>query len=274
MEGPPTISFAFPKPGRALSAVLATVALLGIVCAGSAAWGGGLALFQALAFEPRLGFAQPWRFITSGLLTSPADWSHLFFSLLGLYFLGTSLEQRWGPWRFLRFLAIAVILGNLATLACSALLTTDAQRFQPPFFGPMAAIAAIAVAWAREFPNATVNLFLFVPVRARLFLWITLGFSLLDIVYPSHVPEGVVAPFGGIVAGLLLAGSPSLTRAAWLRLRLAVLRRRTSQRGHIDDRPPAKSPRRPGAPPLRVVSGGLEEVLKKRTPPKDKRYLN
>ena len=38
--------------------------------------------------------------------------------------------------------------------------------------------------------------------------------------------------------------------------------------------PKPKRRARPGSPPLRVVSGGLEEVLKKRTPPKDKRYLN
>ena len=38
--------------------------------------------------------------------------------------------------------------------------------------------------------------------------------------------------------------------------------------------PKPKRRPRPGAPPLRVVSGGLEDVLKKRTPPKDKRYLN
>ncbi len=75
--------------------------------------------------------------------------------------------------------------------------------------------------------------------------------------------------------GLLFAGSPSLARAAWLRLKLAVLRRRAASLS-VEDVLEAKPKRRPrpGAPPLRVVSGGLEEVLKKRTPPKDKRYLN
>jgi membrane associated rhomboid family serine protease len=278
MEGPPAVSFAFPKPGPALWAVLGTVATVGVVCAGAAVWiPGGANLFEALVYVPSFGFAQPWRLLTSGLVTSPAEWSHLFFSLLGLYFLGTSLETRWGRWRFLRFLALAVLFGNLTTLACDRLLPTDAApRFHPNFvYGPTAAIAAIAVAWAREFPNATVNLFLFVPLRAKLFLWITIAFSLLDIVYPSGVPEGVLAPFGGIITGLLFAGSPSITRAIWLRLRLALLRVR-SKRERFEESITAKPARRPrqGGPPLRVVPGGLEEVLKKRTPPKDKRYLN
>jgi hypothetical protein len=45
----------------------------------------------------------------------------------------------------------------------------------------------------------------------------------------------------------------------------------------VDDVLARKPPRRArpsNAPPLRVVSGGLDEVLKKHTPPKDKRYLN
>jgi hypothetical protein len=89
------------------------------------------------------------------------------------------------------------------------------------------------------------------------------------------MPEGVVAPFGGLLAGLIFGGSPSLARTAWLHLRLALLRRQSTSL-RVDDGPaqkPARRPR-PGAPPLRVVSGGLDEVLKKRTPPKDKRYLN
>jgi len=170
-----------------------------------------------------------------------------------------------------------VLLGNLTTFACDRLVPADAAaRFHPTFvFGPMVAIAAIAVAWAREYANSTVNFFMVIPIRAKLFLWITIGFSLLDVVYVSGVPEGVVAPFGGIVAGLLLAGSPSLTRAAWLRLRLAMIRTR-SGRIRVDDVIQGKPSRRSrqGGPPLRVVPGGLEEVLKKRTPPKDKRYLN
>jgi membrane associated rhomboid family serine protease len=278
MEGPPAISFAFPRPGRALWAVLATMAMVGVVCAGAAAWvSGGAIVFEGLVYAPAMGFVQPWRLLTSGLLTSPGQWSHLFFSLLGLYFLGVPLEKRWGPWRFVRFLAVAVLFGNLTTLAFDRLLPPDAQgRFHPEFvYGPSAAIAAIAVAWSREFPQSTVNLFFFLPLRAGLFLWITIGFCVLDLIYPAGVPEGVLAPFGGVVAGLLFGGSPSLVRAAWLRVRLAMLQSR-SGRERVEDPMSTRAQRRPrpGGPPLRVVPGGLEDVLKKRTPPKDKRYLN
>ncbi len=278
MNRPQAMSFAFPKPGPALWSILGAMAALGVFTAFLATWvPGGEYVFRALVCDLDRAFHEPWRLLSSGLLTSPAQWSHLIYSLAGVYFLGATLEHRWGPWRFARFFAIAVLFGNLATIAASAVMPADAQaRFHPEHvFGPMAAITAIAVAWSREFRDSTVNLFLVLPVRAQTLLWLTIGFCALDLVYPAGLPEGVVAPFGGVVAGLLFGGSPSLARTAWLRLRLAVLRRRASA-GIVDDILSSKPKRRPrpGAPPLRVVGGGIEDVLKKRTPPKDKRYLN
>jgi membrane associated rhomboid family serine protease len=272
------LSVAFPRPGRALWTVLVTIGALGILTALLATWGGGAgSVFRWLVYEPSHAFSQPWRLLTSGLLTSPASFGHLLFALVGLYFLGASLEKRWGAWRFVRFLALAVILGNLTTMLVDRFIGDAApERFHPAFvFGPAAAITAIAIAWAREYSDSTVQLFMVLPIRGRVLFWITIGFCVLDLVYPAGMPEGVVAPFGGLVAGLLFAGTPSLARTTWLHLRLALLRRQ-SPNVRVEDvlsRKPARRPRS-GAPPLRVVPGGLDEVLKKRTPPKDKRYLN
>ncbi|HEY8090633.1 MAG TPA: rhomboid family intramembrane serine protease [Polyangiaceae bacterium] len=277
MNGPQPTTFALPKPGRALWAALIAMAVLGIFTAFLAHWvPGGARVFLLLDCDLDRAFSQPWRLLTSGLLTDPEHWSHLLLSMVGLYFLGTSLEKRWGSWRFARFLALAVILGNLTTIAISTLVPPQAEAFHPRFvFGPMAAIAAIAIAWSREYATSTVNLFFVIPVRGKVLFWVTIGFCVLDLIFQSQLPEGVVAPFGGVIAGLLLGGTPSLARTAWLRLKLAVLRRRSSTL-RVEDVLAQKPKRRPraGAPPLRVVPGGLEEVLKKRTPPKDKRYLN
>jgi membrane associated rhomboid family serine protease len=278
MNAPPRMTLAFPKPGRALWAVMGAMAVLGVLTAFLTTWvPGGSKVFLWLGCKLDEAFRQPWRLITSGLLTDPTHFMHLVFSLVGLYFLGTSLEQRWGGARLLRFLAIAVVFGNLTTLAVDALAPDDGQaRFHPELvFGPSAAITAIAVAWSREFSESTVNLFFFLPVRGRILFWVTIGFCVLDLIFPGNLPEGVVAPFGGVIAGLAFGGTPSLARKTWLHLRLALLRRRSSS-VRVEDilSPKPKRRPRPGSPPLRVVSGGLEEVLKKRTPPKDKRYLN
>jgi membrane associated rhomboid family serine protease len=276
MEGRPTPQLALPKPGRALTVVLVVMAALGVATAFLTTLDARPAslLFSFLACSPPHVLTAPWTLVTSGLVTSRVGWSHLFLSLLGLYFLGSPLERRWGGWHFIFFLVTAVVAGNLLVLAVSAMVPEG--RFHPALvYGPSAAIAAIAVGWSREYPDATVNLFFFVPIRGRVFLWITLGFCVLDLIYPEAMPEGVVAPLGGVVAGLLFGGSPPLVRKTWLRLRLAMLRRRQGQLSAQEWLTP-KAPRRarPGGPPLRVVPGGLEDVLKNRTPPKDKRYLN
>jgi membrane associated rhomboid family serine protease len=278
MTQPQAFSLAFPKPGRALWIVLIAMAACGIFTAFLGTWvPGGRLAFDLLAYAPDHTLPGVWRLLTSGVLTSPEKYSHLVFSLLGLYFLGAPLEKKWGSWRFARFIALSILVGNLTVLAVSLLVPDSAQeRFHPGMvFGPMAAITAVAVAWSREYAQSTVNLMFFLPIRGKWLFWITVGFCVLDLIYPSGIPEGVVAPFGGVVAGLLWGGTPSLARTAWLHLKLAVLRRRSSSI-RVEDVLSSKPKRRPrpGAPPLRVVPGGLEEVLKKRTPPKDKRYLN
>ena len=280
MDRPQAVTtYAFPKPGKALWAVLIAMTALGIFTAFLATWvPGGERVFLWLTWKLEGPFTQVWRFVSSGLLTSPLHWSHLAFSLVGLYFLGTSLEKRWGGWRFLRFLGLSVLAGNLTVLAIAAIVpeTMQGDRFHPEMtYGPTAAITAIAIAWSREFADQRVLLMFIVPVRGKMLFWATIAFCVLDLIYPVTPYEGVVAPFGGVVAGLLFGGTPSLARTAYLHLKLAVLRRRSGTL-RVDDVLSPKPTRRarPGAPPLRVVSGGLEDVLRKRTPPKDKRYLN
>lgn len=277
MDGPPPLTLSFPRPGPALWAVMIVLAVVGIGCAAAmaASPADGAALFMALTCDVAHPLRHLWGLLTSGLLTSPEQWSHLLFSLLGFYFLGAPLEERWGGWRFVRLILISIVLGNLVAIAINAWAPGEGARLHPEAtFGPSAAIAAIAIAWAREFPNATVNLFLFVPMKGKALVWITIGFCALDIIYPAAIPEGVLAPFAGVAAGFLLGGTPSPLRSVWLRLRLMTLRARSTHvRPEDVVSPPPRRPRS-GGPPLRVVPGGLDDVLKKRTPPKDKRYLN
>ncbi len=279
MNTPPQVMIGFPRPGRALKVVLVAILVLGIFNALLATWvPGGEQVFLAMVCDfGRLRQGQLWRILTSGLLTSTDHYSHLLFTLLGFYFLAPDLERLWGDGRLLRFLGLAIIGGNLTVMAVDALVPDFGQgRFHPnAVFGADAALAAIAVAWSQLNADRTVNMFFVLPVRGKYLLWITLGFCVLDLIYPAVIPEGVVAPFGGVAVGLLLGGTPSLVRTAWLRLKLAILRRQAGSLT-VDDVLSAKPRRRPrpAGPPLRVVQGGLDEELKKRTPPKDKRYLN
>jgi len=231
----------------------------------------GVTFFAWLALIPAEWLHKPWTLLTAGLLTDPQGYSHLLFTLIGFYFLGPAVESRWGMARFLRLIGISIVAGFALDVLFNAVVPVESKHFHPQVaFGPSAALAALAVAWGRENANAQMRLYFVLPISGRVLVWITLGFCVLGVFFPGSVTEGVVAPFGGFITGLLLAGSPSPARALYLRAQLAILRRK-GERVHLDIDKPKK--RRSGGPPLRVVAGGLDD-LEKRPPPKDKRYLN
>lgn len=281
MREPGEIMAAMPRPGRALKAVLVLVAAMAVACAILVHWvPGGDRVLTYLVFAPRSfltlnPFPRVWTLLTSGFVT--IELGHAIWSLIGLYFLTTDLERRWGGPRLLRFLAYSVVLGNLAVLA-GTFIPFQREVFAPnAAFGPFAAVTATAIAWSKENADRQIRFMFFLPISGRTLFWITIGFSFLAILFLSGTQEGALAPFGGVLAGVLFAGNPSPVRTLWLRLRLRGMRRQggitVEQLLGDSPRPPSKA-RRKGGPPLRVVPGGLEDDLKNRKPPKDKRYLN
>ncbi|MGH7330835.1 MAG: rhomboid family intramembrane serine protease, partial [Polyangiaceae bacterium] len=210
------VSFALPRIGPALRGVLIAIGVVGIVEAILIAYvPHGVEYFKALAcIKEKVLQGQVWRLLTAGLLTSPESMGHLIFTLIGLYFLSPDLEKTWGPWRFLRFLAISVVLGFVFTIGLDVISGTGGPAFfHPPLtFGGGAAITAVAIAWSEMHRDQQVQLFFFLPMSGRILFWVTIGFSVLGLVYPSSVPEGAFAPFAGIITGMLLGGTPSVLR--------------------------------------------------------------
>jgi membrane associated rhomboid family serine protease len=240
-------------------------------------------IFSWIAFDPADFVVRPWKIwtlLSSAVLSSPLHLFHALGSLLGLYFLAPDLEKKWGGARLLRFLAISVVMGNLVVLAFDRLVPLQNPVFHPgPVLGPTAAIAAIAIAWAKENATRQIRLFFFLPVSGKALYWITVGFAVLSIVFMQGTPEGAMAPFGGILAGILFGETPSKARTAWLHIKLALLRRKghtltveSITGGAARPRAPKRSSK--GGPPLRIVQGGLDDDDDKRKPPKDKRFLN
>ncbi|WP_394821095.1 rhomboid family intramembrane serine protease [Pendulispora albinea] len=274
------VTLALPRPGPGLKALLLVVGALGILEAIAYSYiPGGRSFFLALACSTDdVLNGQIWRPFTAGLLTRPDALGHLLFTLVMLYFLSPDLERRWGTWRFLRFVGAAMVFGFVLSMGIDAAIPGGTRALHPPImYGAGAAIAAIAIAWSKLNAQAQVRLFFFIPVSGKQFFWVTIGFCLLGIVYPDGVPEGMLSPFGGVLVGILLGGTPSLLRQAYLRIKLGLLRRRVGAPA-IPLSPPStkgkSNPPRRGAPLLRVVQGGADDELRKRRPPKDKRYLN
>ena len=270
---------ALPRPGRGLKALLILYFATWIVVAIIVNYLSGTRgdqLLQMLVLTPHAVLTRPWTLFTAGLLTDPQGFTHLLFTLIGFYFLSPDLERRWGTARFLRFVALSIASGFALSLLLSYAMPESFKVFHPPvMFGPSAALAALAVAWGLENRGSQIRFYFLIPISGMALVWITLAFCVLGLITWRRVTEGAASPFGGFVAGWLLAGNPSPVRRAYLRVKLFFLRRR-GPAVHIDlgdARPKTKKPR-PGAPPLRIVQGGIDDELQKRQPPKDKRYLN
>jgi membrane associated rhomboid family serine protease len=244
---------------------------------------GGQAVIAALVCSTAsVAHLQLWRLVTSGLVMMPGQgaFTHLLWTLFGLYIFSPDLERRWGAARFTRFVVTSVVAGNLLAMVVDKLAPASLDLFHPgPMWGIGAACTATAIAWSRENADVTVRLFFFLPVKGKQFFWITIAYCVLPLLLKDAFTEGAAAPFGGVVVGLLLGGSPSVVRALYLQAKLRFIRR---QAGTVGLQPsgvlratrPQGARSRGGSPPLRIVQGGLEEDLAKRQPPKDKRYLN
>ncbi|HEV8658237.1 MAG TPA: rhomboid family intramembrane serine protease [Thermoanaerobaculia bacterium] len=80
----------------------------------------------------------------------------LFFTLLLLYLMGSSVEEEWGTWNFLAFFAISTV-GSAITAAALGI----------PLLGSYFVNFSLLFVYASTFPQQTFYLFGAVPVRIR-----------------------------------------------------------------------------------------------------------
>jgi hypothetical protein len=173
-------------------------------------------------------------------------------SLIGLYFLGPSLEAHWGGRRFVFFLIWSAVLGYAFQVLGQLILPASiAARMSADYwFGSIPAVEALSVAWALNFRGQTVRLFFLLPVTAGGLLAFVIGFSVLRLIASQQTPEGLISPFGGMIAGWWLGGgTPSPLRRLYLKYRYAQLDREAAR----ERRQRAKRAQRA---PFSVIEGG------------------
>ncbi|EYF05266.1 rhomboid family protein [Chondromyces apiculatus DSM 436] len=203
---------------------------------------------------------QIWRLVTAPMLHSVRDPWHFLSTVLGLYFLGTPLEERWGSRRMLAFLFASAAFASAAQVLVGTLIPHIAQ---PVFYGGLGMVEAVAVAWALAHRNASVRLFFVLPVSGTMLLVFVFVMSVLNVIALRAPQEGLITPFGGMLAGWLF-GDFSPVRRYYLKLRFKQLQGQSEALRRL----PTSSSRGRSGPPLRVLPGG------QKSPPKDKRWLN
>lgn len=155
----------------------------------------GALFYEWFAVDARTVFSaiQPWRLITYQFLHG--DLWHLFGNMIGLFFLGSTLERHWGSRRFLIFYLFCGATGGLFYLLLVAL------GFLPGFImvGASGAILGMLAACAILFPNIIIFLFLFpVPIRVAAVLFILIAVAGI---FTGDNAGGEAAHLAGIAAG-------------------------------------------------------------------------
>lgn len=248
-------SMGLARPGRGLIAVMGALFVIWLGFAIAVNWiGVGDDMFLLFCGSTeRILAGQVWRLFTAPFMHMPSGTiSHILWAILGLFFFAPALEQRWGTPRLLRFLLASAVFAYGTQMVGEMLLPASVARrlVGEYWFGSVPVLEATAIAWAYSFRGQTVRLWFVVPVTSTGLIVFIFAMSLLRVIAATPGPEGLLSPFGGILAGWLFGGgSPSPIRRAYLKLRLAQLDREARM-------PNNGRARRKKDSSLRVIEGG------------------
>jgi membrane associated rhomboid family serine protease len=154
------------------------------------------------AFEPEAILAgEVWRLLTPLLLH--ANFFHLLFNMLVLYFAGTRLEEHYGSREFLAFYIAAGLFSSLAYLLASVAGLAEVLRA----LGASGAVTAVLVLYACHYPRQRVYLYFIIPMPVWVLVVIFVAIDLLGAtggaIGVRTAPVGYVAHLGGALFGVL-----------------------------------------------------------------------
>ena len=128
------------------------------------------AAYRALAFDPANALSHPWTFFT--YMFVHADLLHLLANALGLWMLGSAVEQRLGSEKFLLYYLYCGVGAAFFALLLSKFAVVS------PFVGASGAVLGLAVALAILWPDAEMIVIpIPIPMKARTFAILLVGFN-------------------------------------------------------------------------------------------------
>ncbi len=150
---------------------------------------------------------QIWRFITFQFLH--ANFNHILFNMISLFFFGPIVESYLGSRRYLAFYLLCGIAGPAMYVVLWALgfLIHDPRV---PLVGASAGIFGVLIAAAQIAPNATVLIYGIIPMRLRMMAMLLLAVAVYTTFTNGTNAGGEAAHLGGAAAGFLLIKNPRL----------------------------------------------------------------
>lgn len=156
-------------------------------------------LFEKLSFKPYkvVHNKEYYRLITNGFVH--ADWTHLFFNMLTLYFFGRTQEQIFTAVNG----EISFILFYLLSIPASSLISLFQHKDDPRYsaIGASGAVNAVLFSFILINPFSTIYVFV-IPIKAILF-------AILFLIYSSYMAKknmdniGHEAHISGAIFGVI-----------------------------------------------------------------------
>lgn len=152
---------------------------------------------------------QFWRWFTFQFVH--ADFWHLLFNMIGLYFFGPIMERWWGSRRFLAFYLFCGAVGAVAYVAMSRLPGLMPDDGYGVLIGASGGLFGILVGCAVVAPNQRVMLlFPPIPMSMRTMALVFLGIAVVKIIVGHINAGGEAAHLGGAILGFFLVKNPRL----------------------------------------------------------------
>ena len=158
---------------------------------------------NAFSLYPNV-FLRPWQayqLLTYGFLHDPGDFRHIIFNMIGLWFFGRMVEERYGSREFLTFFLVAVVFAGLVWVFGELAANRGFAAF-PTMLGASGGIAAVLILFAMNYPHQTVLFMFIIPMP----MWVLAVLLVLFDAYGAIHRSGNVAftaHLGGAAFGYL-----------------------------------------------------------------------
>ena len=154
-------------------------------------------LFGQMAMStPLVVKGQVWRIFTSQYLHWTAG--HLLMNMLGLHFLGRSLEQEWGAKRFFGVYLVAGTLGMAFYMALTFLGWLPVYGIAA---GASGCVLGLLGACAVRYPNAMVYIYFLFPIKIRTAALVFGGWYILNLYVRGSNAGGDACHLAGLIFG-------------------------------------------------------------------------
>ena len=161
---------------------------------------------------------RPYQFVT--YMFMHGSFAHIFFNMFALWMFGNSIENAWGPKKFLIFYFVCGIGAGLTQELVQYIQLSDIHTYQSvnlgsrivsvdeylnmlTTVGASGAVYGILLAFGMMWPNSRIYIYFAIPVKAK---WFVIIYGLIELFsgFSSNDNVAHFAHVGGMLFGFLL----------------------------------------------------------------------